>query len=117
MTHAAFASNCRRSNTVSDLGLDETLHRHAATQLSVGQQQRVAVARALIGRPEILIADEPTSALDANAQEGFLKLLFQECNAANTTVVFVSHMLRSPRSSIARSNSPRSTGRNRGRCT
>lgn len=76
---------------LSDLGLDEALHRHAATQLSVGQQQRVAVARALIGRPEILIADEPTSALDANAQEGFLKLLFQECNAANTTVVFVSH--------------------------
>ncbi|PON09927.1 methionine ABC transporter ATP-binding protein, partial [Candidatus Entotheonella serta] len=37
------------------------------------------------------IADEPTSALDADAQEGFLKLLFQECNAANTTVIFVSH--------------------------
>ena len=76
---------------LSGLGLDETLHRNTATQLSVGQQQRVAVARALIGRPEILIADEPTSALDADAQEGFLKLLFQECNAANTTVVFVSH--------------------------
>ncbi len=74
-----------------DLGLDEALHGHAATQLSVGQQQRVAVARALIGRPELLIADEPTSALDADAQEGFLKLLFQECNAADTTVIFVSH--------------------------
>ncbi|ETX05382.1 ABC transporter ATP-binding protein [Candidatus Entotheonella palauensis] len=76
---------------LGDLGLDETLHGHDATQLSVGQQQRVAVARALIGRPELLIADEPTSALDADAQEGFLKLLFQECNAANTTVIFVSH--------------------------
>lgn len=76
---------------LADLGLDEALHDNDATQLSVGQQQRVAVARALIGRPEILIADEPTSALDADAQEGFLKLLFQECNAANTTVIFVSH--------------------------
>lgn len=79
------------SRLLSDLGLDETLHGNTATQLSVGQQQRVAVARTLIGRPEILIADEPTSALDADAQEGFLKLLFQECNVANTTVIFVSH--------------------------
>ena len=76
---------------LTDLGLDETLHGNYATQLSVGQQQRVAVARALIGRPELLIADEPTSALDADAQEGFLKLLFQECHATNTTVIFVSH--------------------------
>ena len=76
---------------LTDLGLDESLHGNATTQLSVGQQQRVAVARALMGRPEILIADEPTSALDADAQEGFLKLLFQECNAAHTTVIFVSH--------------------------
>lgn len=76
---------------LSDLGLDATLHDNVATQLSVGQQQRVAVARALIGRPELLIADEPTSALDADAQEGFLKLLFQECNAVDTTVIFVSH--------------------------
>jgi len=62
-----------------------------ATDLSVGQQQRVAAARALIGHPELLIADEPTSALDAERQEAFLDLLLREANAAGSTVLFVSH--------------------------
>lgn len=62
-------------------------------QLSVGQQQRVATARALMGRPEIIIADEPTSALDANIRSSFLKLLFQECEKFGTTLIFVSHDL------------------------
>lgn len=61
------------------------------TDLSVGQQQRVAAARALIGRPEILIADEPTSALDTDLRETFVKLLFGECDRDGTTVIFVSH--------------------------
>jgi putative ABC transport system ATP-binding protein len=61
------------------------------TRLSVGQQQRVAVARALLGSPEIIIADEPTSALDYDHREKFLKLLFLECEKSNTTVLFVSH--------------------------
>lgn len=61
------------------------------TNLSVGQQQRVAAARALIGAPEILIADEPTSSLDADLRAGFVRLLFQECDRAGTTVIFVSH--------------------------
>ena len=62
-----------------------------ADELSVGQQQRVAAARALIGRPEILIADEPTSALDAERQGAFLDLLARECAAAGSTLLFVSH--------------------------
>jgi putative ABC transport system ATP-binding protein len=61
------------------------------TQLSIGQQQRVAAARALIGRPDIVIADEPTSALDADTRDGFLELLINECQACGTTLLFVSH--------------------------
>jgi putative ABC transport system ATP-binding protein len=61
------------------------------TELSVGQQQRVAAARALIGGPELVIADEPTSSLDADRRAGFLQLLMKECSAQNTTLIFVSH--------------------------
>ena len=63
----------------------------AVTELSVGQQQRVAVARALIGSPEILIADEPTSALDTDTRDGFLELLFREAQVQGSTIIFVSH--------------------------
>jgi putative ABC transport system ATP-binding protein len=74
------------------LGLgDAALQGRAVTALSIGQQQRVAAARALIGRPEIIVADEPTSSLDADAREGFLALLMQECRAAGATLLFVSH--------------------------
>ncbi|WP_421866481.1 ATP-binding cassette domain-containing protein [Motiliproteus sp.] len=65
-----------------------------ARQLSIGQQQRVAVARALIGKPELIIADEPTSSLDADSQARFLTLLFDQCRSQNSTLVFVSHDLR-----------------------
>ena len=57
----------------------------------MGQQQRVAAARALIGRPEIILADEPTSALDADRREAFLDLLFRQCAAEGATLLFVSH--------------------------
>ena len=62
-----------------------------ADELSIGQQQRVAAARALIGQPELVIADEPTSALDFDAREAFLQLLFAECRAAGASLLFVSH--------------------------
>lgn len=62
-----------------------------AMNLSVGEQQRVAVARALIGKPKIIIADEPTSALDSSAKESFMQLLFQQVNAQKSTLIFVSH--------------------------
>lgn len=77
---------------LKQLGLDggDILNR-PVTDLSVGQQQRVAAARALIGRPEIVIADEPTSALDHNQREAFIRLLFAECDRADTTLLFVSH--------------------------
>ncbi len=62
-----------------------------ASALSVGQQQRVAAARALIGAPEVVIADEPTSALDAALRDGFMDVLLGECRASGSTLVFVSH--------------------------
>lgn len=61
------------------------------TELSVGQQQRVAAARAVIGHPSLILADEPTSALDFNHREKFIKLLFALCNQYQTSVLFVSH--------------------------
>jgi len=74
------------------LGLrDSELLNKPVTELSLGQQQRVAACRALMGSPEILIADEPTSALDANAQGDFLRLIGEECANNNITLVFVSH--------------------------
>jgi putative ABC transport system ATP-binding protein len=67
------------------------LQHQAVAQLSIGQQQRVAAARAFIGSPEIIIADEPTSALDTQNRQAFVKLLFEQANAANSTLIFVSH--------------------------
>jgi len=72
------------------LGISELLDR-LVTGLSVGQQQRVAAARALIGNPAIIIADEPTSALDWDHREKFLDLLFEEVERSSGTLIFVSH--------------------------
>jgi putative ABC transport system ATP-binding protein len=77
---------------LSSLGLEGSDFRGVpASRLSVGQQQRVAAARALIGRPEIIVADEPTSALDRNRQIAFLDLLFSEVAAAGSALIMVSH--------------------------
>ena len=77
---------------LAHLGLkDPALLERRADSLSIGQQQRVAAARALIGQPELVIADEPTSALDADAREAFIQLLFAECRDAGASLLFVSH--------------------------
>jgi putative ABC transport system ATP-binding protein len=73
------------------LQLDLTLARRRAGELSVGQQQRVAVARAVINQPDLIIADEPTSALDAGSQTAFMELLMQVSAESDATVIFVSH--------------------------
>lgn len=73
------------------MGLPETAWSRRADRLSVGQQQRVAAARALIGRPELILADEPTSALDDDRRDDFLDLLFEEAGQAGSALLFVSH--------------------------
>ena len=79
------------ASLLESLDLAPALWDRPATQLSIGQQQRVAAARALIGRPEIIVADEPTSALDADRQQGFLDLVQRECEQADASLLFVSH--------------------------
>jgi len=80
---------CRLLNL---LGLEPEKFSHLATQkLSVGQQQRVAAARALIGNPKLILADEPTSALDPENRLAFLELIFKEFSKNQTTLIMVSH--------------------------
>ncbi len=77
---------------LAQLGLDDPdLLARNVTDLSVGQQQRVAAARALIGNPSLIIADEPTSALDADTRDRFIALLSQEAQKTNAALLFVSH--------------------------
>ena len=73
------------------LRLPEDVVNMKASELSVGQQQRVAVARALIGNPPLVIADEPTSSLDTDAQNIFLDLMFSQVASSNSTLLMVSH--------------------------
>lgn len=76
---------------MAQLDLSPDTWAQKAAELSVGQQQRVAAARALIGRPALIVADEPTSALDAPRQQAFVDLLLREATAAGAALIFVSH--------------------------
>ncbi len=79
---------------LEQVGIRSTEWGRRASDLSVGQQQRVAAARALIGRPELVIADEPTSALDEALRDSFMSLLLQTCAEAGSALLFVSHDAR-----------------------
>lgn len=76
---------------LGELGISDAQMLRPAAQLSVGQQQRVAAARALFGAPELILADEPTSALDAHLRDEFVRLLLGECAGAGSALLFVSH--------------------------
>ena len=78
---------------LSQLNIDSSLMQKKAMLLSVGQQQRVAAARALIGQPEIIIADEPTSSLDQQNVQNFIEVLIRQCKNIQATLIFVSHDL------------------------
>ncbi|SEL19241.1 putative ABC transport system ATP-binding protein [Variovorax sp. YR750] len=85
------SSRGEAEHLLDQMGLDRNLWKRQALQLSVGQQQRVAAARALIGQPEVVIADEPTSALDEDRREAFLDVLLTACAEHHSALVFVSH--------------------------
>lgn len=78
---------------VSDLGIGAELLDRKVGNLSIGQQQRVAVARALIGGPDLIIADEPTSALDTDNRDRFIEVLNSQRKRYNCSLLFVSHDL------------------------
>jgi len=69
------------------------MHRRKPDQLSLGQRQRVAAARALYGAPKLILADEPTSALDAHNTQRFIDLLTDSMNLDNQSLVMVTHDL------------------------
>ncbi|MEC7816838.1 MAG: ABC transporter ATP-binding protein [Pseudomonadota bacterium] len=76
---------------LSQLAIPESHWHQSVQSLSIGQQQRVAAARALIGAPELILADEPTSALDTDNRDRFLDLLLGLAAERQSSVVFVSH--------------------------
>ena len=92
-TRAARAGDLQAAagSLLLSMDLEKALWHRRADQLSVGQQQRVAAARALIGQPELVLADEPTSALDADRRDRFLDLLFANVEDAGSALLFVSH--------------------------
>ncbi|MGB0845062.1 MAG: ATP-binding cassette domain-containing protein, partial [Alphaproteobacteria bacterium] len=69
----------------------ESMGKMPVADLSVGQQQRVAAARAFVGEAPIIIADEPTSSLDEGRQQEFLDLLFQQADQRGATLLLVTH--------------------------
>jgi putative ABC transport system ATP-binding protein len=91
----AHGSPAQQARALADgLGLPASLWHQPVHQLSVGQQQRVAAVRALMGQPQLIIADEPTSALDDANQGEFLKLLLGCADQQGASVVMVSHNAR-----------------------
>lgn len=81
----------RATELFEHLGLSKNTLSKPVHKLSVGQQQRVAVVRALVHKPKIILADEPTSSLDSEARDDFISLLNKESEAIGASVIFVSH--------------------------
>jgi len=76
---------------VSSLGLEREALKIPVSRLSVGQQQRVAAARALIGNPDLILADEPTSALDSDTTKKFLNEVMETFDSNKQAIIMVSH--------------------------
>ncbi|MFI3246071.1 MAG: ABC transporter ATP-binding protein [Ferrimonas sp.] len=76
---------------LDSLELPNEYYQKPVHQLSVGQQQRVAAARALLGSPALILADEPTSALDPDNRDRFMALLQQQCEQQGSALLLISH--------------------------
>lgn len=89
----SFSGQANRSfakELLERVGLGRRLH-HRPSQLSVGEQQRVSVARALANRPRLMLADEPTASVDLAHQETILKLLRETCREHGVSLLLVTH--------------------------
>jgi len=91
--NAALALTQEITSLLSTFHIDESDWHKPVTKLSIGQQQRIAIARAMINKPEILIADEPTSSLDQYNRDNFMQELMAMASENQTTLIFVSHDL------------------------
>ncbi len=83
-------ARARAKEVLAEVGLEERGH-HYPSQLSGGEQQRVAVARAFASRPALLFADEPTGNLDSETGGRILELLLDMRSSSGTTLVLVTH--------------------------
>lgn len=82
----------RARNLIDRVGLSHRMT-HKPTALSVGEQQRVAVARALANRPSVLLADEPTANIDPRNQQKIIDLIRETCREENVSLIIVTHSM------------------------
>ena len=90
MNFAGKVDQQKAKDILSKVGLNDRMH-YKPAQLSTGQQQRVAVARALVNQPELVIADEPTGNLDPEHAATAMKLIRELCQENNAGLLVVSH--------------------------
>ena len=94
MTFGAGKHDLQRAESLLErVGLGDRMH-HRPDALSVGQQQRVAVARALANRPKLLLADEPTANIDPGNQQKIIDLIRECCQAEKIAMLLVTHSMQ-----------------------